>query len=276
MKESAAKAVRHKKDASICRAVDLVKNGSAHALVSAGHTGAAVAACVLKLRTLKGIERPAVACLLPTETKMFILIDAGANLDSTPNNLVQFAIMGAVFSEHALGYKNPSVALMSIGEEDSKGNAVTKEAFKLLKSSALNFRGNIEGHDLFENPSEVVVCDGFTGNVVLKTSEAIAHALFAWLKQELFRTPLRRLGAKLAEGAFLSIRKKTNYEEHGGMPLLGVNGVCIIAHGASSALAIKNAIRAAIQSIKHEINPQILREVQAYNEKFAPATTPFR
>jgi glycerol-3-phosphate acyltransferase PlsX len=262
MKESAAKAVRHKKDASICRAVDLVKNGSAHALVSAGHTGAAVAAAVLKLRTLKGIERPAVACLLPTESKVFVLIDAGANPDSSPENLVQFAIMGAVFSEHVLGYKNPSVALMSIGEEDMKGNDVTKEAFKLLKGSA--------------NPSEVVVCDGFTGNVVLKTSEAIAHAIFSWLKHELFRNPVRKLGAKLAEGAFKAIRKKTNYEEYGGMPLLGVNGVCIIAHGASSALAIKNAIRAATESIKHEINPQILREVQSYNEKFATPATPFR
>jgi phosphate acyltransferase len=274
MKESAAKAVRHKKDASISRAVDLVKNGSAHAVVSAGHTGAAVAASVLKLRTLKGIERPAVACLLPTESNVFVLIDAGANPDSTPENLVQFAIMGAVFSEHALGYKNPSVGLMSIGEEDIKGNDVTKEAFKLLKASRLNFRGNIEGHDLFEKPSEVVVCDGFTGNVVLKTSEAIAHAIFSWLKHELFRNPVRKLGAKLAEGAFTSIRKKTNYEEYGGMPLLGVNGVCIIAHGASSPLAIKNAIRAATQSIRHEINPQILREVQSYNDKFAAAATP--
>ena len=276
MKDSAAKAVRHKKDASICRAVDLVKSGSAHAVVSAGHTGAAVAACVLKLRTLKGIERPAVACLLPTESNVFVLIDAGANPDSTPDNLIQFAIMGSVFSEHVLGYKNPSVALMSIGEEDMKGNDVTKEAFKLLKASNLNFRGNIEGHDLFERPSEVVVCDGFTGNVVLKTSEAIAHAIFSWLKHELFRNPLRKLGAKLAEGAFKAIRAKTNYEEYGGMPLLGVNGVCIIAHGASSPLAVKNAIRAATKSIKHEINPQILRQIQSYNEKLAAPATPFR
>ena len=271
MKESAAKAVRHKKDASICRAVDLVKGGSADAVVSAGHTGAAVAASVLKLRTLKGIERPAVACLLPTESKVFVLIDAGANPDSNAQNLVQFAIMGSVFAQ-TLGYTNPSVALMSIGEEDSKGNDVTKEAFKLLKGSGLNFRGNIEGHDLFENPAEVVVCDGFTGNVVLKTSEAIAHFIFAWLKRELFKNSIRKLGAKLAEGAFRSIRKKTNYEEYGGMPLLGVNGVCIIAHGASSPLAIKNAVRAATESIKHEINPQILREVQRNNEKFAAAT----
>jgi len=276
MKDSAAKAVRHKKDASICRAVDLVKSGSADALVSAGHTGAAVAACVLKLRTLKGIERPAVACLLPTESNVFVLIDAGANPDSTPDNLVQFAIMGSVFSEQVLGYKNPSVALMSIGEEDMKGNDVTKEAFKLLKASNLNFSGNIEGHDLFEKPSEVVVCDGFTGNVVLKTSEAIAHAIFSWLKHELFRNPVRKLGAKLAEGAFKAIRAKTNYEEYGGMPLLGVNGVCIIAHGASSPLAIKNAIRAATKSVKHEINPQILRQMQSYNEKLAAPATPFR
>ena len=271
MKESAAKAVRQKKDASICRAVDLVKGGSADAVVSAGHTGAAVAASVLKLRTLKGIERPAIACLLPTESKVFVLIDAGANPDSTAQNLVQFAMMGSVFA-HTLGYTNPSVALMSIGEEDSKGNDVTKEAFKLLKGSGLNFRGNIEGHDLFENPAEVVVCDGFTGNVVLKTSEAIAHFIFSWLKRELFKNSIRKLGAKLAEGAFRSIRKKTNYEEYGGMPLLGVNGVCIIAHGASSPLAIKNAVRAATESIKHEINPQILREVQRNNEKFAAAT----
>src|SRR6202047_982633 len=202
MKESAAKAVRTKKDASICRAVDLVKSGAADAVISAGHTGAAVAASVLKLRTLKGIDRPAVACLLPTESNVFVLIDAGANPDSTPDNLVQFAIMGAVFSEHVLGYKNPSVALMSIGEEDMKGNDVTKEAFKLLKVSNLNFRGNIEGHDLFENPVEVVLCDGFVGNVVLKTSEAIAHAIFQWLKRELKKSPVRKLGAELAEGAF--------------------------------------------------------------------------
>jgi phosphate acyltransferase len=269
MKESAAKAVRHKKDASISRALDLVKNGSADAVVSAGHTGAAVVASVLKLRTLKGIERPAVACVLPAQDKRFVLIDAGANPDSTPENLVQFAIMGTVYCRHVLGYEEPSVGLMSIGEEDSKGNDVTKEAFKLLKASNLRFNGNIEGHDLFSGSSDVVLCDGFTGNVVLKTSEAIAHAIFSWLKHELFMNPVRKLGAKLAEGAFKSIRKKSNYEEYGGMPLLGVNGICIIAHGGSSALAIKNAIRAAAESVTQEINPHILQEVQAYNEKIA-------
>jgi glycerol-3-phosphate acyltransferase PlsX len=276
MKDSAAKAVRTKRDSSINRAIDLVKNGSADAVVSAGHTGAAVAASVLKLRTLKGIERPAVACLLPTSVKgkAFVLIDAGANPDSTPENLLQFGLMGSVFAEHVLGRKNPSVAVMSIGEEDMKGNDVTKEAFKLLKSSGLHFRGNIEGHDLFEDSADVVVCDGFTGNVMLKTSEAIAHAIFSWLKQELFKTPIRRLGARLAKGAFKAIKDKTNYEEYGGMPLLGVNGTCIIAHGGSTPLAIKNAIRAAAESIRHKINPHILEAVQAYNDKFsAPAST---
>ena len=184
--------------------------------------------------------------------------------------------MGCVYSAHVLGYNNPSVALMSIGEEDMRGNDVTKEAFKLLKASGLNFRGNIEGHDLFEKPAEVVVCDGFTGNVVLKTTEAVAHAIFSWFKLELFRNPVRKLGAKLAEGAFKSIRKKTNYEEYGGMPLVGVNGVCIIAHGASSPVAIKNAIRASAESIEHEINPKILRAVESYNEKFSAGPPPIR
>jgi len=273
MKESAAKAVRSKKDASICRAVDLVKNGSAQAVVSAGHTGAAVAACVLKLRTLKGIERPAVACLLPTKSNVFVLIDAGANPDSTPENLLQFGIMGSVFSEQVLGNKSPKVALLSIGEEDVKGNDTTKEAFKVLKTSGLNFQGNIEGRDLYESPADVVVCDGFTGNVVLKTSESIAYAIFGWLRRELNRGLVRKLGARLARGAFRDIYKKTNAEEYGGMPLLGVNGVCIIAHGSSSPVAIKNAIRVAAESVKQDLNPHILRKLEIYNENVAATTS---
>jgi glycerol-3-phosphate acyltransferase PlsX len=269
MHESAAKAVRQKKDSSISRAVDLVKNGSAQAMVSAGHTGAAVAASVLKLRTLKGIERPAVACILPTEDGVFVLIDAGANPDSTPENLLQFGIMGSVFSEQVLGNKSPKVALLSIGEEDVKGNDITKEAFKVLKTSGLNFQGNIEGRDLYENPADVVVCDGFTGNVVLKTSESIAYAIFGWLRRELNRGFVRKLGAQLARGAFRDIYKKTNSEEYGGMPLLGVNGVCIIAHGSSSPVAMKNAIRVAAESVKQDLNPHILRKLEIYNENLA-------
>ena len=273
MHESAAKAIRQKKDSSISRSVDLVKNGSAQAVISAGHTGAAVAASVLKMRTLKGIERPAVACLLPTEVGVFVLIDAGANPDSSPENLLQFGIMGSVFSEQVLGNKRPKVALLSIGEEDVKGNDITKEAFKLLKASSLNFQGNIEGRDLYENPADVVVCDGFTGNVVLKTSESIAYSIFGWLRRELNRGLVRKVGAQLARGAFRDIYKKTNAEEYGGMPLLGVNGVCIIAHGSSSPVAIKNAIRAAAESVKQDLNPHILRKLEIYNENVA-ATTP--
>jgi glycerol-3-phosphate acyltransferase PlsX len=273
MHESAAKAIRQKKDCSISRSVDLVKNGSAQAVVSAGHTGAALAASVLKMRTLKGIERPAVACLLPTEVGVFVLIDAGANPDSSPENLLQFGVMGSVFSEQVLGNKRPKVALLSIGEEDMKGNDITKEAFKLLKASSLNFQGNIEGRDLFENPADVVVCDGFTGNVVLKTSESIAYAIFGWLRRELNRGLMRKIGAGLARGAFRDIYKRTNAEEYGGMPLLGLNGVCIIAHGSSSPVAIKNAIRAAAESVKQDLNPHILRKLEIYNENVAATTS---
>jgi phosphate acyltransferase len=273
MHESAAKAIRQKKDSSISRSIDLIKTGSAQAVISAGHTGAAVAASVLKLRTLKGIERPAVACLLPTEVGVFVLIDAGANPDSSPENLLQFGIMGSVFSEQVLGNKRPKVALLSIGEEDLKGNDITKETFKLLKASSLNFQGNIEGRDLYENPADVVVCDGFTGNVVLKTSESIAYAIFGWLKRELNRGLVRKVGAHLARGAFRDIYKRTNAEEYGGMPLLGVNGVCIIAHGSSSPVAIKNAIRAAAESVKQDLNPHILRKLEIYNENVAATTS---
>src|SRR5207248_812990 len=219
MSDGAVEAVRRKKDSSVSRAVDLVKHGQADAIVSAGHTGAAVAATAIKLRNLPGVERPGIASLIPTETNVFVLIDAGANIDARPMHLVQYGIMGTVYSRHVLGYRNPTVGLMSIGGEDAKGSGLTKEVFKLLKESPLNFRGNIEGRDLFENPCEVVLCDGFVGNVVLKTCESIAHAIFAWLKHELYKTPVRKLGGMLAKSAFKAIYNKTNYEEYGGSPL---------------------------------------------------------
>jgi glycerol-3-phosphate acyltransferase PlsX len=274
MSDSGLDAVRRKKDSSISRATDLVKNGEADAVVSAGHTGAAVTAAAIKLRTLPGVERPAIAAVMPTQTNYFLLIDAGANTESTPSQLVENAIMGASYSRHVLGYANPSVGLMSIGSEDQKGNELTKETFEALKASGLNFRGNIEGHNLFENPVEVVVCDGFTGNVVLKTSEAIAHAIFHWLKSEIYKSPLTKLGGMLAKPAFRAIYKKTNADEYGGMPLLGVNGICIIAHGGSSPIAIKNAIRVAAESIAHEVNPHIVEEIQRHHETKAASQPP--
>jgi glycerol-3-phosphate acyltransferase PlsX len=264
MSDQAVEAVRRKKDSSISRAVDLIKKGEADAVVSAGHTGAAVAATTIKLRLLEGVERPGIAAYLPTEKNVCVLIDAGANVDARPEHMLQYAIMGSVLSQKVLGYRNPEIGLMSIGDEDVKGSEFTKEIFKLLKASSLNFRGNIEGHDLFENPVDVVLCDGFTGNVVLKTAEATASAVFHWLKRELKKTPIRMLGAWLARHAFRSIRSKTNYETYGGSPLLGINGICIIAHGSSSPLAIKNAIRVAADFIEQEVNPRIVEALKEY------------
>ncbi len=266
MADGATESVRRKKDSSISRAVDLVKHGDAQAVVSAGHTGAAVAAATVKLRLLDGIGRPGIASIMPTETNRFVLIDAGANTNPDAIHLVQNAIMGSVYSKHVLGYANPTIGLMSIGTEDQKGNDFTKKAFELLRASGLNFRGNVEGHDLFENPVEVVVCDGFTGNVVLKTSEAVAHAMLTWLKHEIMQSPIRKFGALLMKGAFQKIKNKTSADEVGGSPLLGVNGVCIIAHGSSSPRAIRNALRAGMDSVAYSLNPHILEEVQKYHE----------
>jgi glycerol-3-phosphate acyltransferase PlsX len=270
MSDRAWSAVRRKKDSSVSRAVDVVKRGDADAIVSAGHTGAAVAASMIKLRTLEGVDRPGIAAVLPTQFNVFVLIDAGANIDARPEHLLQYAIMGSVYSRHVLGYKKPTVGLISLGEEDVKGTELTKEVFQMLKRTGLNFRGNIEGRHLFEDPVEVVVCDGFVGNVILKTSESIAVAIFKWLKDELTRSKIHMVGAYLARKAFRVIKDKTNYEEYGGMPLLGVNGICIIAHGASTPLAVKNALRVAAESIEQQVNPHIVEEIRRYHERSAP------
>ncbi len=270
MSDGAVEAVRRKKDSSVSRAVDLVKRGDADAIVSAGHTGAAVAATAIKLRMLPGVERPGIASLVPTETNVFVLVDAGANIDAKPMHLLQYGIMGSVYSRHVLGYANPTVGLLSIGDEDAKGSGLTKEVFKLLKESDLNFRGNIEGRDLFEDPCEVVLCEGFVGNVVLKTCESIAHAIFTWLKHELTKNPARMIGAAMVKPAFTAIHKMTTREDYGGSPLLGVNGICIIAHGRSTPLAIQNALRVAAESIEEQVNPHIIEEIRRYNETTAP------
>lgn len=262
MDESPASAVRRKKDSSISRAVDLVKNGEADAIFSAGSTGAAVASCQLKWRNLSGVDRPAIAAVFPSPTKPFLLIDAGATPDCTPEILRQFAIMGAVYSREILGVANPRVGLMSIGEEDAKGNETTKETFQLLEKSHLNFAGNIEGNDLFEGQIDVVVCDGFVGNVILKTSESVGHAISTWIKQEFTANPVRILGALLLRGALKSFKRKIDPETYGGAPLLGVNGTCTIGHGSSSAVAAFNGIRAAAEAVSQNINQIIVKEIQ--------------
>jgi glycerol-3-phosphate acyltransferase PlsX len=269
MGDSAIDAVRRKKDSSISRAVDLLADGSAEALVSAGHTGAFVAASKVKLRMLPGIDRPGIATVMPTETNLFLLIDAGANVDSEPKHLLQFGIMGSVYSREVMGRKNPRVGLMSIGSEASKGNELTREAYKELSRAKINFIGNVEGHDLFTQPVDVVVCDGFVGNVILKTSESLAGAIFSWLKRELKKDLVRQAGAMLAKEAFYTIRRRTNTEEYGGMPLLGVNGICIKAHGNSTPKAVKNAIRVAREAVAHKVNPHIVEEISRHEELLA-------
>jgi glycerol-3-phosphate acyltransferase PlsX len=262
MDESPAQAIRKKKDSSISRAVDLVKSGEADAVVSAGNTGAVVVAAQLKLRNLPGVERPAIATVLPTQDRPFVLIDAGANTDCTPTLLGQFALMGSIYSQVILGQSSPVVGLLSIGGEDIKGNDVTKEAFGILSRAPINFRGNVEGHDLFLGQTDVVVCDGFVGNVVLKTSESAAHAIGHWMKQEFKRNPVRILGAILLKGALKEMKRKMDPEMYGGAPLLGVNGVCIITHGSSSDLAIYHAVRVACEAVQQNLTQRIVGKIK--------------
>ena len=261
MHESAVKSVRQKKKSSISVAVDLVKSGDCQAIVSAGNTGAAVAASTIKLRNIPGVERAGIASPLPNENGPCNIVDAGANVDSKPSHLLGYAIMGSVYARHVQGKENPIVGLMSVGEEDSEGTDLTREVFGLLKESGLNFIGNVEGHDLFETPVDVVVCDGFVGNVVLKSCEATAKAMFKWLKEDIKATPIRQMGALIAKEAFKATKERGNYETYGGSPLLGVNGICIIGHGSSSPRAVKNAIRVASEAVRHHVNPHIEEEM---------------
>ncbi len=269
MDESPATAVRRKKDSSINRAVDLVKSGAAQAVFSAGNTGAAVASTTLKLRMLEGVDRPAIATVVPSPHSPFVLLDAGATPDCTPRMLVQFAAMGSIYAQEVLGIERARVGLMSIGEEDAKGNETTKEAFRLLEKTHLNFIGNVESHDTFEGEVDVVICDGFVGNVVLKTAESAAKAVTTWIKNEVKRRWLYQLGALIMKGAFENIRELADPAAYGGAPLLGVNGFCVIGHGSSRAKAARNGIRFAVQSVTHQVTPRLLAEVARVNEAVA-------
>ncbi|TAG11296.1 MAG: phosphate acyltransferase PlsX [Verrucomicrobia bacterium] len=260
MAEPGAKSVRKKKQSSINLAMDLVKEGTADAFVSAGNTGAVVASATLKLRTIPGVDRAGIASALPNEFGLCHILDAGANPEAKPEHLVAYAVMGTAFAKGVLNVQRPKVGLMSNGEEDEKGTAFTKETFKLLKNTpGIHFVGNVEGSDLFETELDVVLCDGFVGNVMLKTIEATAKAVSKWLKTEIKENPLRIAGAMLAQGAFKALKEKSSYETYGGSPLLGVNGVVIIAHGSSSSLAIRNAIRVGLESVESQVNPHIER-----------------
>ena len=258
MSEPGAKSVRRKKQSSINIAMEMVREGHADAFVSAGNTGAAVASATLKLRTLPGVDRAGIATAIPNEYGLCHILDSGANPEAKPEHLVAYAVMGTAYARNVLGVKNPRVGLMSNGEEDEKGTSFTKETFKLLKETpGIEFVGNVEGRDLFETELDVVLCDGFVGNVMLKTVEATAKAVSKWLKAEIKGNPLRLCGAMLAKGAFKALKEKGSYETYGGSPLLGVNGVVIIAHGSSSALAIRNAVRVAMETFSVKVNARI-------------------
>lgn len=261
MDESPVKALRLKKKSSVGIATDLVKDGTCAAVVSAGNTGAAVAAATLKLRHLAGVERAGIAAPLPNDHGPLNIVDAGANPEAKPRHLLQYAIMGSVFARHVQGKQNPVVGLMSVGEEDTKGTEFTREVFSLLKASPLNFIGNVEGHDLFETPLDVLVCDGFVGNIVLKSCEATAKAVLMAVKEHIGKSFRTKIGGLLAKPAFKPVLERLSYDTYGGSPLLGVKGVCIIAHGSSSPKAIKNAIRVALESVQHEVNPHIEEEI---------------
>jgi len=262
MDESPAVAIRKKRDSSISKAIELVKNGEADAMVSAGHSGAVMATSLLSLRASPGVDRPAIATLMPTLKAPFVLIDAGANLHCKPENLFQFGLMGSAYCSVILGRTEPKVALLSIGEEDTKGNDLTKESFKLLKKAGINFIGNVDGKDIFTGIADVVVCDGFTGNVVLKTSEGLADAIVKILKREIAEQSVGRLGYLLMKSALISFKKKTDYDEYGGAPLLGINGTCIISHGRSTAKAIKNALRVAADFSEKRVHKVIASEIE--------------
>lgn len=263
MEESPSQSVRRKRDASICVAMDLVKEGKADAVVSAGHTGAAVAAATLKLRLLEGIDRPGIGVIFPTIKGPTLLIDAGANIDPKPIHYYQYACMGEIYYRYIFAKKKPSIGILNVGEETSKGTNEIKEAHALMKQSRLNFAGNVEGRDIFNGKVDVVVCDGFVGNVVLKVAESISAVISRLLKDQIKKSYLAMLGAFLSQSAFRSLKREIDYSEYGGAPLLGVKGVCIICHGSSNPTAIKNAIRVAVQSVKSKINDHILAENQS-------------
>lgn len=263
MDESPALALRRKKDSSVMQAVNLVKEGAANAVFSAGSTGAAVAASTLRLRTLESVDRPAIATVMPSIARPFVLLDAGATTDCTAAMLVEFAAMGDIYSQKIMGIDKPTIGLLSIGGEDAKGSKFTKEAFQLLENAPLNFIGNVESHDLFEGNVDVAVCDGFIGNVVLKTSESVSRAMSQWLKDSFAASLPRKIGAGIlkASGAFTEIKEKVDPEAYGGAPLLGVKGVCIIGHGSSSSYAVVNAIRVAGTAIEQRLNHLIEEEI---------------
>ncbi|MFH0738857.1 MAG: phosphate acyltransferase PlsX [Candidatus Omnitrophota bacterium] len=262
MSESPASSVRKKRNSSIVVGLDLVKEGKGDAFFSAGNTGAVVCAATLSLRMLPGIERPGIGIITPTLKGIAMIIDVGANIDPKPMQLMQYGIMADVYMRHILNIANPQVGLLSIGEEEGKGTDFVKETYELFEKSKLNFIGNVEGKDLFSGRCDIIVCDGFVGNVALKVSESLAEAMQVFLKRHIMSNPLGVLGALLLRASFSRFKKQLDYSEYGGAPLLGVDGVVIIGHGRSNAKAIKNAIRVSKEEVERKFNEKITEAVR--------------
>jgi len=264
MNEPAALSVRRKRKSSIVMGLEMLKREEADAFVSAGNTGAVVCAATLSLRLLPGIERPGIAICIPTLNGTSVIIDVGANIDPKPIHLLQYGIMADAYSRYILHKSNPTVGLLNVGEEEGKGTDFIKECHTMISESKLNFIGNIEGRDIYAGTADIILCDGFVGNVILKVSESVVDTILKLLKQEIRASVIATLGAALASTAFGELKKKMDYSEYGGAPLLGVDGRCIISHGSSSPKAIKNAIRVAGEFMTRGVNKHIVEEIESY------------
>ena len=258
MEDKAAQAVRSKRDSSMRVGLKMVREGRAAGFITAGNTGAAMATAKMVLGSLAGVDRPALTAVLPTTSgQPCVLLDVGANVDCDPENLVQFAVMGHMYAKNVLHVARPRVGLLSIGEEDSKGNSLTRDTLPLLRTLGINFIGNVEGRDLYNNHADVVVCDGFVGNVALKTSEGLAKLVSSSLRESLKSTVTSQVGAMLSQKAFKAFKSRLDYSEYGGAPLLGVRGVCVVGHGSSNERAVMNGIRVAAEFAAAEVNSGI-------------------
>jgi len=255
-------AVRKKKDSSLNKALNLVKSGEADAIISAGSTGAFMAGSLFIVGRIKGIERPALAPVMPGKNGPFMIIDCGANVECKPSNLVQFASMGKIYYENVLKLDNPKVGLINIGEEEEKGNELTKATYKLLKESEANFIGNIEPREVSNGDVQVLVCDGFVGNTILKMYEGVAANIFSMLKQEIMSSTISKIGGLLLKPVFKNFKKRFDYAEYGGAVFLGIKGICIKAHGSSDAIAFKNAIRQAVAAYENGVVSKIKNELE--------------
>lgn len=273
MDEPPIEAIRKKKDSSIVRAFSCVKNGEADAVVSAGNSGATMASAIRSLGRLENISRPGIASIFPTLKKPLVMMDVGANVDCRPQHLFQFGVMGSAFSDNLFQIKRPSIGLLSIGEEGGKGNVLVKSAHELFRKSSLNFIGNVEGRDMFQGDVDVIVCDGFVGNVCLKVSEGLAEAIISMLRIEMSKSLMAKMGYLLAKKAFGNFAQKVDYAEYGGALLLGVNGTGIVCHGRSNAKAIKNAIKVAAEMIRSKVNGHILQLLSESDQRDAQAET---